>query len=86
MRAQAINVGLFTFFTGTIMHLVYPPKFCITIVSNFSWVITVVPKTMLMQFFFFFWGGGGVNKAHYDDYVNVTKKHPAYFSEWNANG
>ena len=31
-------------------------------------------------------GGGGVNKAHYDDYVNVTKKHPAYFSEWNANG
>ena len=27
------------------MHLVYPPNFCITAVSNFSWVlITVVPK------------------------------------------
>ena len=26
-----------TIFTHTIMHLVYPPKFYITIVSNFSW-------------------------------------------------
>ena len=27
----------FTFFTQTIMHLVYPPKLCITIVFDFSW-------------------------------------------------
>ena len=48
------------------MHLVYSPKFCITIVSNFSWVLQswVVPReiedhTMFMQNF------GGVNKVHY---------------------
>ena len=27
------------FFTETIMHVVYLPKFCITVVSNFSWVL-----------------------------------------------
>ena len=27
----------FTIFTWTIMHLVYPPKLCITIVFDFSW-------------------------------------------------
>ena len=41
---------------------VYPPKFCITIVSNFSWVIQSLlekSKTMVIKFFFF-GGGGGV--------------------------
>ena len=28
---------VFTIFTQTIMHLVYPPKLCITIVFDFSW-------------------------------------------------
>ena len=28
---------VFTIFTYTIMHLVYPPKHCITIVFDFSW-------------------------------------------------
>ena len=83
MRAQAINVGLFTIFTRTIMHLVYPAKFCITIVSSFSWVLeSSLEKSKTMVINANFWG---VNKAHYDDHVNVTKKHPAYFSERNAN-
>lgn len=30
-------VSEFTIFTMTIMHLVYPRKFCITIVFDFSW-------------------------------------------------
>ena len=43
------------------MHLVYPPKFCITVVSNFSWVLQSSQeksKTMVMQHL-------GVNKVHY---------------------
>ena len=30
---------VFTIFSQSIMRLVYPPKFCITIVPNFSWVL-----------------------------------------------
>ena len=44
------------------MHLVYPPEFCITIVSNFSWVLQSFQeksKTMVKQ------NLGGVNKVHY---------------------
>ena len=44
------------------MHLVYPPKFCITIFSTFSLVLRLSEeksKTMVMQNF------GGVNKVHY---------------------
>ena len=40
------------------MHLDYPPEFCITVVSNFSWILQSSQeksKTMDMQFFF---GGG----------------------------
>ena len=33
------NLGQFTLFTETIMHLVYPPKFYVIFVSSFSWVI-----------------------------------------------
>ena len=39
-----------------------PPKFCITIVSNFSWVLQSSQeksKTMVIQFFFL-WGGDKV--------------------------
>ena len=45
---------LFTIFTQTMMNLVYPPKFCITIVSNFSWVLQSSQnqsKTMVVQNF-----------------------------------
>ena len=31
------NFFVFTVFTETIIHLVYPPKFCITLVFHFSW-------------------------------------------------
>ena len=53
------------------IHLVYPPKFYITIVFNFSWVLQSSyekSKTMDMKIFFFFLsfflfffvcGGGG---------------------------
>ena len=44
------------------MHLVYSSEFCITVVSNFSWVLQSSQeksKTMDMQFFFS-GGGGGV--------------------------
>ena len=54
-------------FKWTRMHLVYPlppllPKFCITVHSNFSWVLQSSQeksKTVVIQFFFFFLGGGG---------------------------
>ena len=45
-----------------IMNLVYPPKFCITIVSAFSWVLQFSQeksKTKIMQNF------KRVNKVHY---------------------
>lgn len=63
---EKIIFFIFTTFTYIIMHLVYPPKFCITDVSNFSWVLQwsqEKSKTMLMQNLE---GGGGVNKVHYD--------------------
>ena len=44
------------------MHLVYPQKFCITIVSNFSWVLQVVPREIEDIGYAKFWG---VNKVHY---------------------
>ena len=54
-------------FIWTRMHLVYPlppllPKFCITVHSNFSWVLQSSQeksKTVVIQFFFFFFFGGG---------------------------
>ena len=47
--------------------LLEPPKFCITIVSNFSRVVAAVPRETEgdAYAFFFFWGGGGVNKVYY---------------------
>ena len=53
---------IFTTFTYIIMHLVYPPQFCITDVSNFSWVLQwsqEKSKTMLMQNLERGGGGGG---------------------------
>ena len=46
------------------MHLVYPPKFYITIVSEFLLGIKVVPREIeengyAIVFFFFLGGGGG---------------------------
>ena len=53
---------LFTIFTLTTMHLVYPPKFCIAIAFDFSWNDWNTQEkleTMFMQFFFSGAGGGG---------------------------
>ena len=53
---------VFTIFTQTIMHLVYPPKLCITIVFDFSWddCNTLESlKTLVMQ------NCEGENKVHY---------------------
>ena len=55
------------------MHLVYPPKFYITIVSKFLLGIKVVPREIEENGYaiVFFWGGGGwsgggrVNKVHH---------------------
>ena len=43
------------------MHLVYPPKFYITIVSKFLLGIKVVPRKIEENGYaiVFFWGGGG---------------------------
>ena len=49
------------------MHLVYPTKFCITTVSNFTRVLQSSQeksKTMVMQAF------GGVNRVHYSLVAN----------------
>ena len=53
------QIDLFTTFTQTITRLVYLSEFCITIVSNFSWVFQSSQKkskTMIMHFRF---GVGG---------------------------
>ena len=47
------------------MDLVYPPKFCITILFDLSWDDSNTLEkleTVVMQFFC---GGEGVNKMHY---------------------
>ena len=50
--------------------LLEPPKFCITIVYNFSRVVAAVPREIEgdANAFFFGWelggGGGGVNKVY----------------------
>ena len=49
------------------MHPVHAPKFCITVVSNFSWVLQSSQgrsKTMVMHNLGG-GGGGGVKKVHY---------------------
>ena len=58
------SVLLFATRTSPIMHLIWPPKFCISIVFNFSWdgcYIQEKWKTKVMQIFF---GGGGANNVH----------------------
>ena len=43
------------------MHPVYLPKFCLTFVANFSWLlgITVIPREIKDNRYATFWGGGG---------------------------
>ena len=62
------------------MHLVYPPEFCITIVSNFSWVLQSSQeksKTIDMQFFFREGGGGTRCIMVYVKMVNSLRIQPS---------
>ena len=34
---QFVQISVFATCTCPIMHLIYPPKFCVSIVFNFSW-------------------------------------------------
>ena len=55
------------------MHLATPTprtKKCITIVSNFSWVLQIEDNTYVTLTFFFLGGGGGGDKVHYGLYEN----------------
>ena len=47
------------------MHLVYLPKFCIAIVSNFFWEFRSHPKKNQRQWLCKISGGGGASKVHY---------------------
>lgn len=53
--------------------LIYPAKLCITIVSSFSWVFTVVPKEIKVNAFGFFFGlfGGGPGGGVREERVGV---------------
>ena len=46
-----------------VIHYVCHPKFCVTFVLNFSWVLLQSQEKLnsmrIPFFFFFFWGGGG---------------------------
>ena len=45
------------------MQPVYPPKFCISIVSDFLLGVTVVPRQLEDDGNFFFLGGGGYTRC-----------------------
>ena len=57
---QEISVMLLTIFIETVMHVVYPPKFCMNIAFDFSCDdCNTKEKMETMVMYFFFWGGGG---------------------------
>ena len=63
----------FSICTNPIIHIFYPPQFCIIIVYNFSWDMKMSQgksKTMPMQFF---WGV----EAVYYGIVQVENQNPA---------
>ena len=56
----------FTIFTLLLIHLVYPQKFCLSIVFHFSWD-DLIPRRNWKQWFCKIWaGGGGVNEVFYE--------------------
>ena len=50
--------------TSPIMHLICPPKFCISIVFNSSWTAKI-PRRNENKGYADFWGGRGANKVNY---------------------
>ena len=63
---QEISVMLLTIFIETIIHLVYPPKFCMNIAFDLSWNDCNTQEKVETMVTYFFWGGGGkgVIKVH----------------------
>ena len=68
---QEISVMLLTIFIETIMHHVYPPKFCMNMPS-ICLVTTVIPRRKWKQGLCIFFvevgvggGGGGINKVRW---------------------
>ena len=53
--------------TSPTMHLICPPKFCISIVFNFSWDGCICPGEMKNKGYAKFWGA---NKVHYERCIN----------------
>ena len=53
----------FTIFTLPIIHLVYHTNVCITVASNFSWVLRYLPNRNQKQYLCKIWGGGGGGRA-----------------------
>ena len=56
---QEISVMLLTIFIETIIHLVYPPKFCMNIAFDLSWDDCNTQEKMETMVTYFFGGGGG---------------------------
>ena len=50
---------LLTIFIETIIHLVYPPKFCMNIAFDLSWDDYNTQEKMETMVTYFFLGGGG---------------------------
>ena len=50
-------VHLFTTSTLPIIHFVWHPKFCISIVFNFSWGLTAIPREIENNVYAKFWAG-----------------------------
>ena len=58
-------------FTFPIIHLICPPKFCLTFVFSFLLGITAVPREIENKAYAKFWGA---NKVHYVENVDMAMK------------
>ena len=61
-KVSFISSSSYATCTSPIMHLICPPKFCISIVFNFSWDGCICPGEMKNKGYAKFWG---TNKVHY---------------------
>ena len=65
-QAFYVDRGKSPFSRKTIIHLIYPSKFCITNFSSVLFSSQKKSKTMVIHYFFFLGGGGWeVNKVQY---------------------
>ena len=61
------NKNLTLICTTPIIHILCPPKFCITIVVNFFWVLWLPQEKLKTMIILSFWGG---NKVYYGKCAN----------------